>query len=275
MKPLHLFPLLCLFAATRMARAEGEIRVSLGDDALIAMGVTTINFGNLVSRISGNPLSFTIKNIGESELTGLSVRISGADPIDFSGIQPAVTSLAAGESTKFSVSFHPNTTGNRAAAIRIANGNNPNQPFTFFARGQGLSPLADISVEQPADTNLANNRSTRAFGASPVGKSGRILKFTIRNTGGGDLTGLKLGLTGRSPGDFVLTPPVDNKLAAGASITFKVQFKPTDKDLRKATLRIASNDTDENPFAIKLGGTGSVTDRVFDSMGSDLIPTRP
>lgn len=45
-------------------------------------------------------------------------------------------------------------------------------------------------------------------------------------------------------------------LAPGASTTFKVTFKPTAAGTRKAAIHIESNDADENPFDIKLGGEG-------------------
>jgi hypothetical protein len=46
-------------------------------------------------------------------------------------------------------------------------------------------------------------------------------------------------------------------LAPGAAITFRVTFKAKAVGLREASIRIASNDRDENPFIINLAGQGA------------------
>jgi hypothetical protein len=47
------------------------------------------------------------------------------------------------------------------------------------------------------------------------------------------------------------------EVAPGASATFTVTFKPSATGARTASIRIASNDRDENPFIINLAGEGA------------------
>jgi hypothetical protein len=89
-----------------------------------------------------------------------------------------------------------------------------------------------------------------------VSGTGASLTFTIRNAGFGDLTGLSVSkTTGGNPGDFVIEAPATNTVAHNGATPFKVTFTPSAAGSRTATLQIASNDADENPFVIQLTGT--------------------
>ncbi len=79
--------------------------------------------------------------------------------------------------------------------------------------------------------------------------------FIIINNGLAELTGINVTLSGA--GAYSLTAPAASTLAAGASTSFNVTFAPTTAAApQTATLHIASNDSDENPFDINLTGTG-------------------
>lgn len=109
---------------------------------------------------------------------------------------------------------------------------------------------------QPAGSNMADGVGKRSFGTVSVGKKAPVKTFVIRNTGNAPLTGLGITKTGAHAGDFTIGTLPKTSLAAGASLEFKVTFKPVKKGIRNAAIRIRSNDADENPFDIKLTGTG-------------------
>lgn len=115
--------------------------------------------------------------------------------------------------------------------------------------------LTEIVVEQPDGIPLTDGSSTMNFGTKFIGTP-QTLTFTLRNIGTEDLTGLSVGVIGAQAGDFVAGSPGAVVLAQNASTTFDVTFTPTAKGARAATLRVLSNDTDENPFDISLTGTG-------------------
>jgi hypothetical protein len=115
----------------------------------------------------------------------------------------------------------------------------------------------DISIQQPAGSNLTDGAAKKSFGTVKIGKSGAAKTFTIKNTGTTKLTKLAIKVSGAGRNDFVVGALGKTSLAAGTSTTFKVTFKPTAKGARKADIQIASNDPDENPFDFKLVGEGA------------------
>ncbi|MCP5544581.1 MAG: choice-of-anchor D domain-containing protein [Akkermansiaceae bacterium] len=113
----------------------------------------------------------------------------------------------------------------------------------------------EIVVEQPAGTNVADGGSV-SFGSVNVGSSS-TLTFTIKNTGDADLTGLAITKSGADSADFTVTGPVATTVTGpSGSTTFTVQFTPSANRAHAASIAIANNDSDENPFNISLSGTG-------------------
>jgi len=114
---------------------------------------------------------------------------------------------------------------------------------------------SEIAVEQPFGTDLASG-STKDFGSSTVGVA-VPLTFMIKNTGSDNLTGLTITKSGTHAADFTVTSnPVAPVSGPSGSTTFTVQFTASAIGSRTATIQIANNDSDENPFNINLVGTG-------------------
>lgn len=117
--------------------------------------------------------------------------------------------------------------------------------------------VPDIVVEQPVGTNI-NDGGSFAFGAVAPGSTADRT-FTITNMGTVDLTGLGITFDGVDPERFsVITPPVA-LVTPGNSTTFTVRFAPMNGGGHTATMRIASNDFDENPFDIGLSDTNALS----------------
>jgi len=81
--------------------------------------------------------------------------------------------------------------------------------------------------------------------------------MSVSNAGAGTLTG-SISIESSSAGIFTLIPrQIDLSLAAGASKTFTVQFKPKRKRTSyTGAVIITSNDPDEATVEIPLTGTG-------------------
>ncbi|MCB1134084.1 MAG: choice-of-anchor D domain-containing protein, partial [Verrucomicrobiae bacterium] len=120
----------------------------------------------------------------------------------------------------------------------------------------GLLPAApEISIQQPAGTGLIDGKSSRKFETVVVGSSKGISRtFTIRNTGGKALSGIKVSIRGKDSGNFRFKSRPATTLAPGKQTTFRVQFKPVTKGKKAAWLHVTSNDADENPFDIRVTG---------------------
>ncbi|MBL9182814.1 MAG: M36 family metallopeptidase [Verrucomicrobiaceae bacterium] len=112
----------------------------------------------------------------------------------------------------------------------------------------------EISIEQPAGTILADGLSTVSFGDASAANLG-LLTFTLKNIGTQDLASISAVVSGAHSADFSVSQ-LPSTLAAGGSTTFTVMFNPAVLGLRTAILSIASDDSDENPFDIALGGNG-------------------
>jgi hypothetical protein len=98
------------------------------------------------------------------------------------------------------------------------------------------------------------------FGTVSTASGTVVRTFTIQNLGTAALS-----LTGASPyvvisgahaADFAVTAIPSNSIAAGGSTTFQITFDPSADGLRTATISIANNDADENPYTFAIQGTG-------------------
>ena len=203
--------------------------------------------------------TFTLTNDGLADLTLGPITISGADSAEFVVGMPANTTVPRGGSTTFPVTFAPKAPGNKVASIHISGTGADNIPFDIALSGIAttLPTQPEIVVEQPAGSSLLDGSAKKSFGTVKLGKSGKATTFTISNTGTAPLTGVAVSKSGKHQKDFTLTAPAETSLAPGASVTFTVKFKPTALKVRSASIQIRSNDADEDPFDIKIAGSGA------------------
>jgi hypothetical protein len=219
-------------------------------------GAVTNDFGS-VAVGTNTSLTFTITNIGTANLTGLGITIDGPDSAMFSVTANPIAPVSPGGSTTFTVRFAPVSTGVQTATLHIANNDINNNPFNIviIGMGTGTGVVSGIVVQQPLGTNLVNGVGTNNFGVAAVGTS-NSLTFTITNIGTADLTGLGITIDGPDPAMFSVTANPIAPVSPGGSTTFTVQFTPVSTNLQTATLHIANNDINNNPFNIALTGTG-------------------
>ena len=104
------------------------------------------------------------------------------------------------------------------------------------------------------------------FGLLTLGAGSLTQTFTIKNlsTTAGDnlnLTGTpRVVIGGANPGDYVVTTPPAASVAPGASTTFVITWTPTFGDtIHRATLSIANNDSNENPYDFAIEATATLT----------------
>lgn len=115
-------------------------------------------------------------------------------------------------------------------------------------------PGPEIAVQQPVNTDIPDGGG-RSMAAAPG--EAASLTFTILNSGLGSLTGLTISLSGPDSASFSI-PSTPSAPVSGptGSTSFTVRFSPAGVGMRTATLHIASNDADENPFDVALTGRG-------------------
>jgi sugar lactone lactonase YvrE len=234
----------------------------------IQNNAAALTFGSVLIGGNSSPRTYTLKNTGTADLTGLALTKNGTNSSDFSVSDLGLTTLGVGNSTTFTVTFAPSGGGNRTAQLLIANNDASNNPFVINLAGSGIVPVHTISVEQPSGTSLTNNLPAVTFGNYLTGSSSPARTYTLKCTGNSDLTGLSLTKTGTTPADFFVSSLGTTTLSAGSSLAFTVIFTPGSGGNRTAQLQIGSNDATNNPFLINLSGFGLSTS--LDSDGDGL-----
>lgn len=225
------------------------------------------DFSNVSVNGSGITRTFTIRNTGTAGLTisgSPRVTISGPNAGDFAVTQQPSGSISAGGSSNFLIRFRPSATGTRSATISFANNDSNENPYNFSIRGQGIAP--EISLRGNGAVISDGDNSPRAadhtdFGTIEVGGSGLTRTYTIENTGSDvlRLTGSpRVTISGAEASDFTVVSQPGATVAAGGSATFQVLFAPSAAGIRNASLSIANDDANENPYNFSIRGEGVV-----------------
>ena len=226
------------------------IVIELPNGDVLPFGKGSVNFARVLTGASAER-TLVIRNAGAVDLTGLSLGVSGPNAADFTTTGPLQSDLAAGQTTSFQVTFAPAAKGSRNARLAVDTTVPGERSFDLGLVGTASVPVPEIDVRN-GKANLNDGKSSINCGKANVGKKSKPVTLTIANSGTAALTGLKVAVQGKSAKDFKVSQPKLKSLAPGRSTTFKLTFKPKAKGKRKAVLRIGSNDSNENPFDLKL-----------------------
>lgn len=129
----------------------------------------------------------------------------------------------------------------------------------------------------PNDDDSPTASDGRDFGSADISVGTVIKTFTIENTGNADLnlTGNpKVSIGGTNASDFTATQQPSSPVSPSDTTTFKVEFDPSEVGIRNATISIANNDSDKNPYTFNIKGEGIDTDEPIISQNpSALTPS--
>jgi hypothetical protein len=128
---------------------------------------------------------------------------------------------------------------------------------TGWAAGQAAEFEVYPGSGNTGGATLSAGASSLGFGSVPVGGTSSAQAVTIANTGGAAATITGVTVTG----DFTQTNNCGTSLAAGASCTVNVTFRPTATGNRTGTLTVNSSATN-SPTTVALSGTGGGTTSV-------------
>ncbi len=265
---------------TGVTAPEPEINVT-GNNIDIADGDTTptttdhTDFGTTF--IGGGTVirTFTIQNNGNASLSVTTPTITGTNAADFTVTANPAPSVATAGSTTFQVTFDPSDLGARTATVNIVNDDSSENPYNFAVSGTGTAdPLPEIAVTGNSN-NIADGSITASttdhtdFGSVAVLNGTLVRTYTIANSGDAALTVSTPTIAGPNAGDFTVTSNPAPSVGAGGSTTFDVTFDPSALGTRDATITIANNDSDENPFDFSIQGTGANTPPVAVASSTD------
>jgi uncharacterized repeat protein (TIGR01451 family) len=226
--------------------ASSEIYNSSTAPAPVAsFAPTSLTFASQAQGTTSAAQTVTLTNSGNAAMTITGVSITGANAGDYAQTNTCPASpatLAAGANCGISVTFKPTATGARTASVSVAD-NAAGSPQTVGLAGTGAAANAPIVTLTP--TSLT-------FGDQQVGTTSAAQTVTLKNTGTAPLTITSFTIIG----DFTQATACPGSLAAGASCTINVSFKPIATGALTANLTIVDSASD-SPQNVPLSGTGT------------------
>ena len=127
-----------------------EINVQQGANSILN-GTGTYEFNpNVAVNTTGLPTTFTIQNIGGSNLTIGNIALSGANPFSFVVTQVANPIIAPSGSRTFTISYKPAFVGPKSAIVTIAN-NDPNESAYTFSVTAKTTTVTSLDNEDNLD----------------------------------------------------------------------------------------------------------------------------
>ncbi|WCO00588.1 choice-of-anchor D domain-containing protein [Psychroserpens ponticola] len=157
--------------------------------------------------------------------------------------------ITAGGSTVINQDGDSATSGGVTTYFNVSGGGGGNE---IEITGNGIT-ITD------GDTTPATLDDTD-FGSIDITAGTNAHTFTINNIGciGLNLTAASpyITISGAHAGDFSITNIPSPSIASGNSTTFEITFNPSAIGLRTASLSIANDDSDENPYNFNIQGTG-------------------
>jgi hypothetical protein len=239
------------FAPTTVASVSGTVTVTSdakGSPLSIAVTGTGVQPGLSVSPASfdfgsvvdGQKKSqgFNITNTGSASLTIAQISVSGTG-FTVSGLATPST-LAAGQSTSFSVGFAPTSAGTVSGTVSIAS-NAPNSPAKLTLSGTGLA----------ASVTLTASPASLAFGSINAGSSS-AKSVTLTNTGNASVTISQVAVSAKDVNTSGITTPLT--LTAGQAKAMNVAFSPTAAENVTGNITVTSSQGSSSVIAIS--GTG-------------------
>ena len=173
---------------------------------------------------------------------------------------PASGTLALGQSVSVTVSFNSAAAGlqmgNYAAEISFTNTVNTEvhtRQITLAV--SGLAP--GIVVKNASDQVLVNGSGTVSFGSLPLGGSPADALMKLGNSVPGTTLNVEgVSFSGADADAFSLvSSPLGAVVTSANELPFLVRFSPRRTGSHVATLSIASNDPEEDPFTVLLSAT--------------------
>lgn len=249
--------------------AEMDVKgnnTSITDGDATPSASDSTDFGSVLTTGATRSVTYTISNTGETALT-LSgtpkVAVGGTHAADFTVTTQPSSPVSAAGSVTFVVSFDPSATGTRSATLSIANDDSDENPYNWSIQGTGVTREIAVSGNSQDITNgdaTPSPADGTDFGRIALVNATQTVVFTISNSGTSNLTlsgTPKVAVSGANSSDFTVTAQPSSPISGSGSTTFTVVFDPSGVGLRTATLSIANDDSDENPFTFSISGFGS------------------
>jgi len=217
---------------------------------------------NFVAAGATETHTFKVRNTGDVTLTTLS-----SDDSPHFSISGLPSSIVPGGSSTFSVTFRPQDLGTHIATISISNNDRNEGLFTFAVQGVGQAPRMVVNGGQSFINTIFSGDITprtqdgTAFGNQHIDNGAISNDFRIRNTGDLLLDLPSATIVGPDRNHFSVTGVIGS-LAPNGTDVFTVSFNPTSSGVKQASVSIASNAPNENPYTFAISGSGTGIPRI-------------
>jgi len=231
----------------------------------LASGIGSINVYNLFTGwdkayTSTTKLAASLTTMTTAQSTTLTATVAGGRPADATGLAPTLAgtaSFALGTTSLGSCTLKSGACSVAVAGTALKVG--ANSVTSTFA-GSRIYPASTSSIVtitvNAASSPLTLTPSTIAFPNTVTGTTSDAQAITIKNTGTAAVSLTSIGFAGTSPTSFTQVNNCPASLAASATCSVFVAFKPASAAAVTANLTIANNAVD-SPVTASLSGTGT------------------
>jgi len=226
---------------TKSSTTSDSFVAKIASQTFVSVSPLKLSFVAQVIETASVAKKLTLTNTGAATLTINKIYLAGLNPGDFSEANTCGTSIASGASCTISVTFTPTAKNTRKALLAISD-SDPASPQAISLSGTG--------------TVVSLSKKRLLFGSQPVGTSSAPQNVTLTNVGSTQLNFTGITITGTNAADFSETNTCGTNIAAGASCTIRVTFKPTAQGARSAAVSI-SDDGGGSAQKVTLTGTGT------------------
>jgi Right handed beta helix region/Cep192 domain 4/HYDIN/CFA65/VesB-like, Ig-like domain/Abnormal spindle-like microcephaly-assoc'd, ASPM-SPD-2-Hydin len=202
----------------------------------VSLTPTNLAFGNQNTGTTSAPQTVTLTNTSGANLAISNVYIFPP----FGQTNNCGTSLAAGASCTFNVTFTPTVVGNFSGEL-IVYDNTPEGSQYVFMSGTGQGPMASLN---PLSLN---------FSAQLLGNTSSVQAVSLQNSGNAALNITSI----YASGDFAASNNCGTSLAPNAACSISVTFTPTAAGTRSGAVFVI-DDAAGSPQQVTLSGTGTL-----------------
>ncbi len=201
-------------SATPKLQVERVANVPLIDGAHMQ------HFGFVTTGASSSPLTITIRNTGNASLSGLSLAKKGPAAADYTVGTLGATTLAAGATTTFTITFAPSAFGMRAADLEVLSNDTVTGTFDMDLVGSGIATGLTVN-------STAGLVSSGDFGGPFTPSS---ITYTLSN-----IAATPVNWTASKTMNWVTLSAASGTLNAGANTTVTVSINSNANALTSGT----------------------------------------
>jgi len=235
------YPVVAGSLQTTLAGENDAFVSKLSPSPNIGLSPASLNFGYQSDGTTSAPQTITLTNTGNTDLTITNFGITGPNSGDFAETNTCTAVLPQG-SCAINVTFTPTISGNETADLSLTD-NAPASPQLISLTGYGLGTGPAVVL---SPTSLT-------FGTQLDGSSSQPKTVTLSNVGNAALAITSISV---SP-NFLQTNNCGSSVAAGASCTITVNFRPSTINTLTGSVGVVDN-ASGSPQTVALSGVGTV-----------------